>query len=82
MNRHGAVFIYFNLRYTNSMTSLGEYIRETRGELKHVTWPTRRQAAVFTFVVIVISLGLALYLGFFDYIFGLGLKFLINRYGM
>ncbi|MCI0619626.1 preprotein translocase subunit SecE [Candidatus Wolfebacteria bacterium] len=45
------------------------YLRETRGELKHVSWPTRRQALVFTVVVIIVSLATAAYLGLFDYIF-------------
>jgi preprotein translocase subunit SecE len=46
-----------------------QYLKETRGELKHVSWPTRRQATVFTAVVIVLSLATAAYLGLFDYIF-------------
>ncbi len=57
---------------------ISNYVKETRGELKHVSWPTRRQAIIFTVIVIIISLGLAIYLGFFDYIFSLGLKHLIN----
>lgn len=46
-----------------------DYIKETRVEMKHVTWPTRKQAIVFTTVVILISIFVAMYLGFFDYIF-------------
>ncbi len=46
-----------------------EYLKETRGELKHVSWPTRRQTIVFTMVVILISIGVAVFLGFFDFIF-------------
>ncbi|MBU1557806.1 preprotein translocase subunit SecE [Patescibacteria group bacterium] len=58
--------------------SLINYIKETKGELKHVTWPTRSQAIWFTVIVIVISLFTAFFLGFFDYIFSLGLeKFII-----
>jgi len=49
--------------------SILEYIRETRAELKHVSWPTRRQAILYTAIVIGISVGVALYLGLFDYIF-------------
>ena len=56
---------------------LGEYIKETRAELKHVAWPTRRQAIVFTVVVIAISLVTAAYLGAFDYIFTTILKLVI-----
>ena len=46
-----------------------EYIKETKGELKHVNWPTRRQTFAFTGIVIAISLILAYLLGFFDYSF-------------
>ncbi len=54
------------------------YIRDTRGELKHVSWPTRRQAIVFSIVVIIISLVTAAFLGFFDLLFSLILeKFII-----
>jgi preprotein translocase subunit SecE len=60
--------------------SLSDYLKETRAELKHVSWPTRRQAIMYTIVVIVISLGLSLYLGLFDYLFSTGLKYLIGRF--
>jgi len=51
-----------------------QYLRDTRGELKHVSWPTRRQAVVFTVVVVIISLVTAGLLGFFDYAFGWALN--------
>ncbi|HJL55675.1 MAG TPA: preprotein translocase subunit SecE, partial [Candidatus Paceibacterota bacterium] len=41
----------------------------TKGELKHVSWPTRRQAFIFTILVIAISLFTAAFLGLFDFIF-------------
>ena len=50
------------------------YLKETRMEMSHVTWPTRSQAIAFTGVVIVISIVTAAYLGFFDYIFSLILQ--------
>jgi preprotein translocase subunit SecE len=50
------------------------YVKETRGELKHVSWPTRKQAIVFTIVVILISLAVAFYCGFFDALFTLALE--------
>ena len=46
-----------------------DYIKETRGELKHVSWSTRRQTIVYTSIVILISVGVAFFLGFFDFIF-------------
>lgn len=59
------------------MSRLITYFKETRAELKHVSWPTRRQALMFTVVVIAISLLTALYLGAFDYIFTMILKVVI-----
>lgn len=56
---------------------LVDYLKETRAELKHVSWPTRRQALMFTVVVIAISLLTAVYLGAFDYIFTAILKVVI-----
>ncbi|OHA92353.1 MAG: preprotein translocase subunit SecE [Candidatus Zambryskibacteria bacterium RIFCSPLOWO2_02_FULL_51_21] len=50
------------------------YVRDTRGELAHVSWPTRKQAMVFTAIVIVVSILTALYLGLFDYILSLILQ--------
>lgn len=46
-----------------------EYIKETRGELKHVSWPTRKQAVVFTAIVVVLSLFVSAFLGLFDLLF-------------
>jgi len=45
------------------------YIKDTRGELKHVSWPTHRQTIAFTALVILISLFTSLFLGFFDFVF-------------
>ena len=45
------------------------YIKETRAEFKHVTWPTRKQAIAYTVAVVIISLVVAYLLGAFDKIF-------------
>ncbi len=46
-----------------------QYLKDTRSELHHVAWPTRVQTIVYTALVIGISVGVALYLGFFDFLF-------------
>jgi len=46
-----------------------DYIKDTKGEMKHVSWPTRKQTIWFTIIVIAVSLFVAFFLGFFDYIF-------------
>ena len=32
-----------------------EYVKETKVELKHVAWPTKKQAVLYTVLVIVVS---------------------------
>jgi preprotein translocase subunit SecE len=60
------------------MNRFVNYIKDTRGELAHVSWPTRSQSIVFTAVVILVSVLTAAFLGFFDYLFSLILqKFVI-----
>lgn len=49
--------------------NLFNYIREAKGEVKHVTWPTKKQTSAYTILVIIISVAIALYLGLFDHIF-------------
>ena len=50
------------------------YIKETRQELHKVNWPTRTQAIQSTLIVIGVSIGVALFLGAFDYIYQLILR--------
>ena len=59
------------------MSKITEYLKETRGELKHVIWPSRSQTIFYTLIVIVVSILVAYFLGLFDFIFSTGLgKFL------
>lgn len=45
------------------------YLKDTRSELRHVAWPTQRQAIISTALVIGISIAVALFVGAFDYLF-------------
>ncbi len=56
--------------------SLITYLKDTQGELKHVSWPSRNQAIGFTIVVAVVSVFVSFYLGFFDYL----LKLVIGKF--
>ena len=53
--------------------SFFQYLKDTQGELRHVAWPTRLQTIVYTILVTLISIGVSLYLGLFDYLFTSGL---------
>lgn len=41
-------------------------MNETKGELRHVSWPTRSQTVSYTLIVIGISIATALFLSVFD----------------
>lgn len=51
------------------MSRLGNYLRDTIAEMKHVSWPTQSQAIIYSLLVIVISGVVALLLSGFDYVF-------------
>jgi preprotein translocase subunit SecE len=45
------------------------YFRETMGELRKVTWPTRKEAINLTIVVLIVIAVMGTYLGLLDFIF-------------
>lgn len=51
------------------MRALITYLKNVRGELKHVVWPNRNQAIVHTVIIILISAFVALYISGLDYVF-------------
>ena len=40
------------------MASLGQYVQETRAELRKVVWPTRQNAMNLTLVVIMVTIAM------------------------
>ena len=54
---------------TTHMYRLLNYLKDTRMEFRHVTWPTARQAMVYTALIIVVSIIVALLVGVFDFLF-------------
>jgi preprotein translocase subunit SecE len=52
-----------------SENRLVRYFKETRAELRKVTWPTRQQATNLTLIVLAVTVAMALFLGAFDLIF-------------
>ncbi|MDD5721029.1 MAG: preprotein translocase subunit SecE [Candidatus Pacebacteria bacterium] len=60
------------------MSKITEYLEETKTELKHVIWPSRNQTLYYTLLVIVLSVVIAYYLGFFDFIFSQVLQKIIT----
>jgi preprotein translocase subunit SecE len=60
------------------MSRFIDYLKDTKAEVKHVSWPTQRQAVVFTVLVIVFSVVVAVLLGFADFIFTEALNWFIS----
>lgn len=56
-----------------------KFLKQVFAEMKKVVWPNRNTTALYTLIVVIISLFVAYYLGLFDYIFTYyGLGNLIN----
>lgn len=60
------------------MSRFIDYIKDTRAELRHVSWPTQKQAIIYTALVVGISAIVSLFLGAFDYVFTQGLDWFIK----
>ena len=57
------------------------YLRETRGELRKVTWPTRDEAWRLTLIVLGVSAVMAIFLGvILDAAFSNAIQFLIRQF--
>lgn len=51
------------------VSGLRRFYRDTMGELRKVSWPTRREARSLTIVVIIVMVAMAAFLGGLDFLF-------------
>ncbi len=58
---------------------LTDYIRDSRLELKKVSWPTKKTTVNYTLLVLGVSISMAIFLALIDYISSLGIEKLIIR---
>ena len=58
-----------------------EFFRDTAGEMKKVTWPSRNEVVGTTVVVIVATIVFAVYLWGCDLLFYKAIDFLFTRFG-
>ena len=58
---------------------ISRYIRETRGELRKVTWPTREESWRLTLIVLGVTLLMAIFFWVFDFAFSNAIQFLIQQ---
>jgi preprotein translocase subunit SecE len=55
-----------------------KYFRETRGEIKKVTWPTREESQRLTLIVLGVTTAFAIFLGALDFLFSQLIGFFID----
>lgn len=58
-----------NKKKPTRKNAITRFYRETVGELRKVTWPTRQEAINLTIVVLVVTFGMSAFLGLLDYLF-------------
>ena len=63
----------------NQPNPVSRYWKETRGELRKVTWPTREESQRLTVIVIAVTILFALFLWVFDLLFSNVIQLLIEQ---
>lgn len=58
--------------------ALSRYIRETRGELRKVTWPTREEAWRLTLIVLGVTAAFAVFLWAMDSLFSNMIRLIVE----
>ena len=57
---------------------LVRYLKETRAELRKVSWPTRQQATNLTLIVLAVTVAMAIFLGAVDLLFATLLRLIAS----
>jgi preprotein translocase subunit SecE len=54
------------------------YFKETRAEIRKVSWPTREQATKLTMIVLAVTVVMAAFLGAIDFIFATLVRLIVS----
>jgi preprotein translocase subunit SecE len=57
---------------------LTEYLKDTRGEIRKTSWPTREQATKLTLIVLAVTFVMAMFLGALDFVFSQLMRVLLG----
>lgn len=63
----------------NAFSRFWTYLKESKEELKKVSWPTKKDTIRGTWTVIIFTAIVTLFLGVLDYFFNLGLEEFLTR---
>ncbi|MEA4930159.1 MAG: preprotein translocase subunit SecE [Anaerolineaceae bacterium] len=67
-----------NSEKPNFFQRIKRWFKETAGELRKVSWPSREEALSLTRIVLIVTVILAAVLGVFDFIFARLVGLLVN----
>ena len=59
--------------------SFVDYLKETKSEMRHVSWPSKNQVINLTLLVLGFCAVVAGFLGLFDWLFSVGLRDVLFR---
>jgi len=59
--------------------SIKNYILGSYAEMKKVSWPTKNQTINYSLIVLGLTLGMGLFFAALDYVFSIGINFLLTK---
>lgn len=77
--RAGAVKKVADKKGAKPSNPISRYLRETRGELRKVTWPTREESWRLTLIVLAVSIIMSIFLWVFDSLFSNSIQFALEQ---
>lgn len=78
-NKTGPVKKAPEKKTSKQQNPISRYLRETRGELRKVTWPTRDESWRLTLIVLAVSVVMSIFLWVFDAIFSNSIQALLEQ---
>ena len=66
-------------KQSKQQNPITRYFRETRGELRKVTWPSREESWRLTYIVLGVTLVMSAFLWLFDLLFSNSIQFLLEQ---
>jgi len=72
------LFCYFlSIMSSNPTNKISSFFGEIKTEVKKVSWPTRREVLNYTLIVLIASIGVAIFLGGLDVLFQKALSYIL-----
>lgn len=66
-------------KQSKQQNPISKYFRETRGELRKVTWPSREESWRLTLIVLGVTVAMSAFLWLFDTLFSNSIRLLLEQ---